>query len=84
MGIMDIIRKMRAERAAGKTGPRTMHPNYYEAMARVRQLAVSRRRVRFLADGSRVIRKRPRHDGLPICLPRAVRGVAGKAVPSCR
>lgn len=84
MGIMDIIRKMRADRAAGKTGPRAPHPHEYEALCRIRQLAASRGRVRILADGSVVIRKRPRHAGLPICVKRDVRGVPGKAVTSCR
>lgn len=88
MNIFDIFRKPRTSgpgpQASAPATRALMHPHCHDAILRLRQLAVSRRRVRILADGSVVIRKRPRHQGLPICLPRDVRGVAGKAVPACR
>lgn len=99
MTIFDIIRKHMKGRPATSTptASASLPKGTTNALTHSRTNELSR--VRILADGSRVIRKRPRHAGLPICVPRAVRGVrgvspaemvaaihtaAGKAVPSCR
>lgn len=62
MGIMDIIRKRLADLAEGKTGSRATHPHDEDARRRVRQVEISRGRVRFVlttAGVARVFRKRP-------------------------
>lgn len=81
MGFVEMLRKWRKDpRTARASKGAWTHLNDEKARERVRQLKVSRRNVRFLADGSRVIRRRPRHAGLPICAAPA----RGKGVTACR
>lgn len=59
MNIMNVLKELLTTRQRVPASGHILHPHDEAGRARAAQLRVSRRRVRFTADGARIFRKRP-------------------------